>query len=93
MEQVCRSAVLELHHEGHSGPDIVKILQYPKSTVYDIPKRFKMTGENGGKAHKTRSDKIHTPRFLAGLNNLIKAKPGKLQTMLAKRKGVSWRTT
>ncbi len=92
MEHAQRSAVLDLHHAEYSGPDIIKIPKYPKSTVYNIIKMIKTTRWNAREAHKTRSGKIRNPRFLARLSKFIKAKPGTPQTKLAKRKGVSQRT-
>ncbi|QQP54793.1 Uncharacterized protein FKW44_007739 [Caligus rogercresseyi] len=41
------------------------------------------------KAHNMRSDKIRTPRFLAGLEKSIKASPGTSLSRLAKNRGVS----
>ncbi|QQP55342.1 Hypothetical protein FKW44_008488, partial [Caligus rogercresseyi] len=38
-------AVLELFQTGHDAQDVIKLLHYPKPTVYDIIKRFKVTVE------------------------------------------------
>ncbi|QQP51426.1 Uncharacterized protein FKW44_012787, partial [Caligus rogercresseyi] len=68
MEQKRRDAVLELFQAGHGTQYILKLLHYPKSTVYDIIKRFKATRENSKKFHYPRSDRIMFPSLLAGLN-------------------------
>ena len=92
MEQARRSAVLELHRAGHSKANIVRLLKYPKSTVYAVVKRYKETREDNRKSHKPRLDKIHSPRFVAGLKRSIDANPGKSQTELVRTRNVSTRT-
>ncbi|QQP54303.1 Uncharacterized protein FKW44_007097 [Caligus rogercresseyi] len=67
MEQARRDAIHELVHAGHKPAAIYKLLNYPKTTA---------EGKVCRKAHIMRSEKIHTTRFLAGLEKSIKASPG-----------------
>ncbi|QQP53626.1 Uncharacterized protein FKW44_006161, partial [Caligus rogercresseyi] len=58
IEQKRRDAVLELFQAGHGAQDIIKLLHYPKFTVYDIIKRVKANREYSRKVHNSRSDRI-----------------------------------
>jgi len=89
MEPDKRSAVIELYRAGRPAHEIYKLLKYPKSTVYDIIKRYKDRGESTRKEHTPRSDKIRTPRFLAGLKRSIKANPDSSINKLATDRNVS----
>lgn len=89
MEQARRSAIIELYRAGHSGGTIVNLLKYPKSTVYDVIKRYDETGETKRKEHDPRSDKIRTPRFLAGLKRSLDAHPETPMSKLAQDRNVS----
>ncbi len=88
MEQCRRDAIIELYHAGHNPKDIIKLLKYPKSTVYDVIKRFNGKGDYKRKNHKPRSDKIRTPTFLAGLKKSIRANPGMPMRKLARDRNV-----
>lgn len=44
MSKEQRCAVIELYKSGKQGSDIIKILKYPKSTIYDAIKRYKELG-------------------------------------------------
>ena len=57
--------------------------------IYSVIKRFKATGDSGRKEHMPRSDKKKTPRFLAGLKWMIKAKTKMSMMKLMKKKNVS----
>ncbi len=92
MEQRRRDAVLELYCAGKGPKAIISLLKYPKSTVYDIIKRYKEEGLVDRKEHNPRSDKKRTPTFIANLNRSIKSNPGTPITELARRRNVS-RTT
>ena len=92
MEQSHRNAILKLHCASHSVSTITKKLKYPRATVYRVMREFKTLGKVERNAHKTRSDKIQTPRFLAGLNRMIRANGGTSMTKLAAMREVSHRT-
>ncbi len=61
-------------------------------TVYRVVREFKTLGKVERKAHKTRSNKIRTPRFLTGLNRTIKANGGTSMIQLTAMREVSCRT-
>ncbi|QQP40964.1 Uncharacterized protein FKW44_015194 [Caligus rogercresseyi] len=89
MEQARRDAILELARAGHKPTAIYKLLNYPKTTVYRVFNAWEAEGKVCRKAHNMRSDKIRTPRFLAGLEKSTKASPGTSLSRLAKNRGVS----
>ena len=89
MEQVRTYAVLKLRRAGHSNNAIIKLLKCPKSTVYDVVKRFKDTGKVKRSGHSPRSDKIRTPRYLASLKRSTNSNWGKSMSMLAMERNVS----
>ncbi|QQP49152.1 Uncharacterized protein FKW44_009695 [Caligus rogercresseyi] len=89
MEQARRDAILELARAGHKPAAIYKLLNYPKTTVYRVFNAWEAEGKVCRKAHNMRSDKICTPRFLAGLEKSIKALPRTSLSRLAKNHGVS----
>ena len=68
------------------------MLGYPKSTVYDVYKRWNEDNVDVRKAHESRADKKRTPRFLAGLSRSIDTSPGTPMSVLAKKRDVSRRT-
>ena len=86
MEQTRRSAICELRHAGHTPLKIIKLLKYPRQTVYDVCKRFDEMGKEQRSAHNSRRNRILKPTFLAGLKRSIKANP---MTELAKKRLVS----
>ncbi len=53
-----RAAVVELHCAAHKPREISCLLNYPKSTVYDVIKRFTATGTHKRKVESPRKDKI-----------------------------------
>ena len=89
MEQTKRSAICELRRAGHSPAFIAKSLKYPRKTVYDVCRRFDESGQDQRAAHKARSDKILTPRFMAGLKKSVNANPSIPLSTLAKKRAVS----
>ncbi|QQP36091.1 Transposable element tcb1 transposase [Caligus rogercresseyi] len=72
MEQTRRDKVIELLCAA-----IIKLLKYPRRTVYDITKKWEESGMSKRKENKPRSDRICTPTFVAGLKSSIKANPGR----------------
>ena len=88
MEQPCRDTICELVRAGHGASDIIKLTKYKKSTVYDVVKRFRDSGESKRKDHSPRSDKVRTPRFLAGLKCSINANPATPMSVHAKKRNV-----
>lgn len=89
MEQQRRSAIIELRRAGHTAAAITKLLKYPRSTVYDVVKAFDNEGKTHRAEHKPRSDKVRTPRFVAGLKRSIDANPTTPISKLAKDRNVS----
>ncbi len=89
MEQARRSAIVELHCTGHSPATIVSLLKYPKSTVYDVIKRFKECGDTKRKEHDPQSDKIRSPQFLVGLKRSVDAHPERSISWLARDRNMS----
>ncbi|QQP50314.1 Transposable element tcb1 transposase [Caligus rogercresseyi] len=73
MEQTWRDTVIELLFAGHRTAATIKLLKYPRRTVYDITKKWEESGMSKRKEHKPRSDRICKPIFVAGL----KANPGR----------------
>ncbi|QQP37805.1 Transposable element tcb2 transposase [Caligus rogercresseyi] len=63
MEQTRRDTVIELLCAGHSPAAIIKLLKYPRRTVYDITKKWEESGMSKRKEHKPRSDRICTPHI------------------------------
>ncbi|QQP49429.1 Transposable element tcb2 transposase [Caligus rogercresseyi] len=88
MEQTRRDTVIELLCAGHRPAAIIKLLKYPKRTVYDITKKWEESGMSKRKEHKPRSDRICTPTFVAGLKRSIKVYPGTPMSILARKRGV-----
>ncbi len=79
-----------MHRAGHSKSEISKALKYHYKTVSRIIDRLEVTGGANRKPHKHRSDRIRTPRFVAGLKRSIKSKPDNSIVQLAKnRAGLS----
>lgn len=89
MEHERRSAVLELFRAGHTVSTIVRLLKYPKSTVYRIIKDFSENGKTQRAEYQPRSYKIRTPRFVAGLKRSVDANPKTPISILAKQRQVS----
>ncbi|QQP55037.1 Transposable element tcb2 transposase [Caligus rogercresseyi] len=87
MEQTQRDTVIELLCGGHRPAAIIKLLKYPRRTVYDITKKWEESGMSKRKEHKPRSDRICTSSFVAGLKKSIKANPGTPMSILAKKRG------
>ncbi len=92
MEQERRSVIVEIYGVGHDPAAIYKLLNYPRLTVYDDCKKFDKRGTSQRKEHEPRSDKIRTPRFVAGLKRSLEVNPGTPMSKLAKNHGVH-RTT
>ena len=89
MEQTRISAICELRRAGHTPLKIIKLLKYPRQTVYDVCKRFDEMGKEQRSAHNSRRDRILKPTFLAGLKRSIKANPAVPMAELAKKRSVS----
>ena len=89
MEQAKRNAIAELRRAGRSPADIAKVLKYPRTTVYDVCKRYDRSGDVSSAPHKPRRDRKLTLRFLNGLKMSVKANPTTSMTILAKKRGVS----
>ena len=89
MEQTRRSAICELRRAGHTPLKIIKLLKYPRQTVYDVCKRLDEMGKEQRSAHNSRRDRILKPTFLAGLKRSIKANPAVPMTELEKKRSVS----
>ena len=68
---------------------IIKLLKYPRQTVYDVCKRFDEIGKEQRSAHNSRRDRILKPTFLAGLKRSIKANPAVPMTELEKKRSIS----
>ncbi|QQP53260.1 Transposable element tcb1 transposase [Caligus rogercresseyi] len=79
MEQTRRDTVIELLCAGHHPAAIIKLLKYPRRTVYDITKKWEESGMSKKKEHKPRSDRICTPTF---------ANPGTPMPILTRKPGV-----
>ncbi len=86
MEQAKRDSIVNLHRAGHSPGNITKLLGM---TVSRVIARYEATRTSTLKAHSPRSDIKHTPRFLAGLKQSIKANPGKPMSALTKDRQVA----
>ncbi len=56
--EASRAAMVELHCTGQKSREISHLLNYPKSTIYDVIKRFTATGTYKRKAQSPRKDKI-----------------------------------
>ena len=85
MEQRKRAANCEFRRAGHNAAFIAKALKYPRQTVYDVCERFDESGQDQRAVHKRRSDRIRTPRFLAGLKRSIDANPNTPFSTFAKK--------
>ncbi|QQP53659.1 Transposable element tcb2 transposase [Caligus rogercresseyi] len=92
MEQARRTTICELWRAGHSAAAIFKMTQYNRKTVYNVVKAFDEEGKTTRKDHSPRSDKIRTPRFVAGLKRSITRTPTTKMTKLAKDRNVSHTT-
>ncbi|QQP50127.1 Transposable element tcb2 transposase [Caligus rogercresseyi] len=92
MEQARRTTICELRRAGHSAAAIFKMTQYNRKTVYNVVKAFDEEGKTTRKDHSPRSDKIRTPRFVAGLKRSIRRTPTTKMTKLAKDRNVSHTT-
>ncbi|QQP55079.1 Transposable element tcb1 transposase, partial [Caligus rogercresseyi] len=88
MEKTWRDTVIELLCAGHRPAAIIKLLKYPRRTVYDITKKLEESGMSKRKEHKPRIDWICTLTFVAGLKRSIKANPGTPMSILARKRGV-----
>ncbi|QQP40962.1 Transposable element tcb2 transposase [Caligus rogercresseyi] len=86
MEQTRRDTVIELLCAGHHPAAIIKLLKYPRRTVYDITKKWEKSGMTKRKEHKPRSDRICTPTFVPGVKRSIKANPGTPMSILARKR-------
>ncbi|QQP56066.1 Uncharacterized protein FKW44_000615, partial [Caligus rogercresseyi] len=86
MEQTRRGTVIELLCAGHRPAAIIKLLKYPRRTVYDITKKWEESGMSKRKEHNPRSDRICTSSFVAGLKKSIKANPGTPMSILARKR-------
>ena len=67
----------------------IKLLKYPRQTVYDVCKRFDEMGKEQRSAHNSRRDRILKPTFLAGFKRSINANPAVPMIELAKKRSVS----
>ncbi len=77
---------------GKGAKVINNLLKYPKTTVYDIIKRFRDKGETKRKAHKQRSDSKKTSKFLDNLKRSVKSNPSPSMAELARRRNISTST-
>ena len=89
MEQAKRNAITELRSAVRSPADIAKVLKYPRTTVYDVCKKYNRSGDVLRAPHKPRRDRKLISRFINGLKRSVKANPTTLMTILAKKRGVS----
>ena len=68
MGQAKRNAIAELRRACHTPADIAKVLNYPKTTVYDVcKKKYDRSCNVPGAPHKPKRDRKLTPRFLNGM--------------------------
>ena len=92
MEQAKRNAIAELLRAGRSSADIAKVLKYPRTTVYDICKKYDRSGDVSRAPHKPKRDRKLTSRFFNGLKRSVKANPATPITILARKRGVNRRS-
>ena len=95
-EYDCCAAIIVALQAGRSPGEIISFLKLPKSTVYDVAKRFKEsegTEEGSGTAamspHDRSATKKRTRGFLDSLQSLIDDDPGTSMRKLAVRLRVS----
>ncbi|QQP36388.1 Uncharacterized protein FKW44_021468 [Caligus rogercresseyi] len=63
MEQTRRDTVIDLLCAGHRPSTIIKLLKYPRRTVYDITKKWEESRMSKRKEHKPRSTRSALPHF------------------------------
>ena len=56
MEQAKRNAIVELRRAGGCPADIAKVLKYPRTTVYDVGKKYERFGDISRAPNKPRRD-------------------------------------
>ena len=83
MEQAKRNAITELLRAARSSADVAKVLEYPRTTVYDICKKYDRSGDVSRAAQKPKRDRRLTSRFFNGLKRSVKANPATPITILA----------
>ena len=86
MEQARRNAIAELRGAGRSPADIAKVMKYPRTTVYDVCKKYDKSGDVSRANHKLRRERKLISRFLNGLKRSVKANPTTPMTILAKKR-------
>merc|ERR1712237_69718 len=91
MEQAKRNAIAELRCAGHRPANIAKVVKYPRTTVYDVCKKYDRSGDVSRAPHKPRRDRKLTSRFLIGMKRSVKTNPTTPMRILAKKRGVSRR--
>ena len=77
---------------GRSPVDITKVVKYPRTTVYDVCKKYDRSEDVSRAPHKPRRDEKLTSRFLNDLKRSVKSSPTTTMMILAKKEGVSRRT-
>uniref|UniRef100_A0A0K2UH41 Uncharacterized protein n=1 Tax=Lepeophtheirus salmonis TaxID=72036 RepID=A0A0K2UH41_LEPSM len=68
-------SIIEARRAGHSAKELISFFENPKSTVYGMIKAFDKGGKTERATHSTRSDKVRTKRFIAGLKRSIDTHP------------------
>lgn len=84
-----RVAVVESLRAGHSVPEIIKWFGFPKSTVYDIAKRFNDGAESVERKEKTAHKPIRNKAFISRVQKSINKNPSTSIRKLSKDMNVS----
>ena len=92
MKQAKRNAIAELRRARRRPADIAKVLKCPRTTVYDVCRKYERFGDVSRNPNKPRRDRKLTSRFFNGLKRSFKVIPTMSMTILAKKKGVSRRS-
>lgn len=91
-EQVIRDTIVQLHCAGNTAKAIITATGFARRTVYDVIKHYNERGTSKRKQHRSRSDRIRTRRFLAGLKRSVESAPGVSIRALAQSRNVSMTT-
>ena len=92
MEQARRNAIAELLSADRSPADIAKVMKYPRTTVYDVCKKYNKSGDVSRAKNKLRMERKLISSFFNVLKRSVKANPTTPMTILAKERGVSRRS-
>lgn len=83
MELERRKLILQCLNSGMSVRDIMAFHKIAKSTIYDVKRRLKKTGEMGRKKNE-RKRTVVTPKFKAKMQRKIQLNPSKTIRAMAR---------